>query len=61
MNADEACVQLAALPAEAPPLLRRTAPGPEQLRRLGQDAARLVKAVPLTASPTDPTTDRSPR
>lgn len=61
VSADAACVQLAALPADAPPLLHRVTPGPDALRRLGQDAARLVKSVPLTPSPTDPTPDRSLR
>lgn len=56
-----ACVQLAALPPDATPLLHRSDPTPDALRRLGHDAARLVKTVPLTPSPTDPTPDRSLR
>ncbi|WP_210494832.1 glycerol dehydratase reactivase beta/small subunit family protein [Patulibacter sp. SYSU D01012] len=52
----EACVHAVALPADAP-LLHRRDPDADALRRLGQDAARLVKTVPLTLSPDD----RSPR
>lgn len=61
LSSDDACVQLAALPADAPPLLHHAAADLDALRRLGQDAARLVKNTPLTPSPTDPTPDRSLR
>jgi predicted O-methyltransferase YrrM len=47
-----ACATLSRLPEDAP-LLRRERPDADALRRLGQDAARLVKTVPLTDHPTD--------
>lgn len=56
LGPDAACATLPRLPADAP-LLHRDAPDADALRRLGQDAARLVKTVPLTDDPTD----RSPR
>jgi anti-sigma factor RsiW len=56
LDAEHACVTVPRLP-DARPLLRGDATDPIALRCLGQDAARLVKTVPLTDHPTN----RSPR
>lgn len=56
LGAEHACVTVPRLP-DAAPFLRGDATDPIALRCLGQDAARLVKTVPLTDHPTN----RSPR
>lgn len=56
LDAERACVTVPRLP-DAAPFLRGDATDPLALRCLGQDAARLVKTVPLTDHPTN----RSPR
>ncbi|WP_051160561.1 glycerol dehydratase reactivase beta/small subunit family protein [Patulibacter americanus] len=56
LDAEHACVTVPRLP-DAAPFLHGDATDPFALRCLGQDAARLVKTVPLTDHPTN----RSPR